>query len=104
MMMRTRNWLCAGLLLVVPMFSSGQEATEGIRIQGVAERPAVTHLMPWRLPADAPMAAPDAGQGRFGDLLRPLDDRSYRRYLRYREDPGALLEALPASATNGETR
>ena len=99
-----RNWLCATLLLLMPALATAQEETEGIRIQGVEERPGVMHLIPWRLPGDAPMEAPDAEQGRFGDLLTPLDDRSYRRYLRYREDPGALLDALPGPATNGETR
>ena len=93
------------LLLVVLAFPAmAQEDTEGIRIQGVDERPGVMHLMPWRLPRDAPMEAPRAEQGRLGDLLSPLDDQSYRRYLRYRSDPGTLLEALPGAAPTGETR
>lgn len=100
----TGTWRAIALLLAMPAFVLAQEETQGIRIQGVDERPGVMHLIPWRLPADAPMATPAAEQGRFSELLTPLDDRSYRRYLRYRRDPGALLEVLPTPATNGETR
>tara|TARA_B100000678_G_scaffold266754_1_gene251879 strand:+ start:208 stop:513 length:306 start_codon:yes stop_codon:yes gene_type:complete len=93
------------LLLVVLAFPGmAQDDPEGIRIQGVEERPGVMHLMPWRLPRDAPMEAPQGEQGRLGDLLQPIDDQSYRRYLRYRSDPGTLLEALPGAAPTGETR
>ncbi|MFO7788655.1 MAG: hypothetical protein R6W87_12975 [Halospina sp.] len=92
------------LLVVLALPAMAQDGTEGIRIQGVDERPGVMHLMPWRLPRDAPMEAPRAEQGRLGDLLSPLDDQSYRRYLRYRSDPGTLLEALPGAASTGETR
>lgn len=102
--MKLRNRLGALLVLLAPAFTAGQEDSDGIRIQGVEERPGVMHLMPWRLPGDAPMEAPDAEQGRLGELVEPLDDRSYRRYLRYRGNPGALLEALPEPAPERETR
>ncbi|XOZ33425.1 hypothetical protein ACMDCT_14630 [Halomonadaceae bacterium KBTZ08] len=92
----------AMLLLALPV--AAQEETEGIRIQGVEERPGVMHLKAWRLPGDAPMEEPSTQQGRFGDFLHPVDDANYRRYLRYRSEPGALLQALPEAAPTGETR
>ena len=92
------------LLMLLPLSAAAGEDTQGIRIRGVDERPGVMHLMPWRLPRDAPMEEPRAEQGRLGDLLRPVDDQSYRRYLRYRSDPGTLLKALPETAPTGETR
>lgn len=99
---RYRTLLMALALLALPV--TAQNDPEGIRIEGVDERPGVMHLMPWRLPRDAPMEAPRAEQGRLGELLSPLDDQSYRRYLRYRSDPGTLLEALSGAASTGETR
>lgn len=90
------------LLLALP--AAARDETEGIRIQGVEERPGVMHLMAWRLPRDAPMEEPSTEQGRFGDFLHPLDDANYRRYLRYRSEPGVLLQALPEAAPTGETR
>ncbi|WP_077529140.1 hypothetical protein [Vreelandella utahensis] len=99
-----KTWQRALLMVLLAMPVKAQDDAEGIRIQGVDERPGVMHLMPWRLPRDAPMEAPRAEQGRLGDLLSPLDDQNYRRYLRYRSDPGTLLEALPGAASTGETR
>jgi len=99
---RHRTLLMALALLALPV--TARDDPEGIRIEGVDERPGVMHLMPWRLPRDAPMEAPRAEQGRLGELLSPLDDQSYRRYLRYRSDPGMLLEALSGAASTGETR
>lgn len=104
-MIRNNLMGAVGLLLIaIPVLAGASEDAEGIRIEGVEERPGVMHLMPWRLPEDAPMEPPGVEQARLGDLLRPLDDQNYRRYLRYRGDPGALLEALPGPATTGETR
>ncbi|MEQ6886173.1 hypothetical protein [Salicola sp. Rm-C-2C1-2] len=102
--MRKQPATALTLLVLLTLPAVAQNDNQGIRIRGVDERPGVMHLMPWRLPRDAPMQEPRAEQGRLGDLLRPVDDQSYRRYLRYRSDPGTLLKVLPETASTGETR
>lgn len=88
----------AAMLIVTGclLFAMAGHAEEkaGIQIRGVEESPGVLHLVPWRLPEDRIQDEPPVDNARFEGILEPVDDRVHRQHMRYRQNPGELIQKL----------
>lgn len=91
--------LSLGALLLVPLAVDARDDA-GIEIRGVDERPGVLHLVPWRLPEDDLPEQPPVEDSRMERLIEPVDDRTHRRHMHFRQNPEALLEAFRAGSDN----